>query len=72
MPLISILSMRQILSFFIKTIRQFLADKLNQYNTTLPYLITMIIALVVVVGGINLFIELTETLKTELLASYDT
>ena len=72
MPLISILSMRQILSFFIKTIRQLLADKLNQYNTTLPYLITMIIALVVVVGGINLFIELTETLKTELLASYDT
>jgi hypothetical protein len=72
MPLISILSIRQILSFFIKTIRQFLADKLNQYNTTLPYLITMIIALVVVVGGINLFIELTETLKTELLTSHDT
>ena len=69
---ISILNMRQILSSFIKTIRRILADKLNQYNTTLPYLITVIIALIVVVGGINLFIELTETLKTEILASYDT
>jgi undecaprenyl-diphosphatase len=64
--------MRQFLYSFIKSIRQFLADKLNQYNTTLPYLITMVIALVVVVGGINLFIELTDTLKTDILATYDT
>ncbi|WP_339842246.1 phosphatase PAP2 family protein [uncultured Maribacter sp.] len=63
--------MRQILSSFIKSVRKFLADKLNQYNTTLPYLITVIIALIVVVGGINAFIELTETLKTEVLANYD-
>ena len=45
---------------------------LHQYNTTLPYVITVIVALIVVVGGINLFIELTETLKTDLLATYDT
>jgi len=64
--------MKQSLFLFIKSLREFLANKLNQYNTTLPYVITVIIALVVVVGGINLFVELTETLKTEMLATYDT
>lgn len=64
--------MRQSLYTFIKSVRQFLADKFHHYNSNLPYLITVIIALVVVVGGINLFIELTETLKTEVLATYDT
>ena len=62
--------MRQFLYSILKSIRQFLADKLNQYNTTLPYLITVVIALVVVVGGINLFIELTDTLKTDILATF--
>ena len=64
--------MKQSLFTFIKSLREFLANKLNQYNTTLPYVITVIIALVIVVGGINLFVELTETLKTETLATYDT
>ncbi|MGB2760888.1 MAG: phosphatase PAP2 family protein [Maribacter stanieri] len=64
--------MKQTLFSLIKTLREFLANKLNQYNTTLPYVITVIVALIVVVGGINLFIELTETLKTDLLATYDT
>ncbi|TLP79206.1 phosphatase PAP2 family protein [Maribacter sp. ACAM166] len=64
--------MRQTLYAFIKSIRKFLADKLPQYNANLPYLITVLIALVIVVGGINLFIAFTETLKTEVLASYDT
>lgn len=66
------LGMKQTLFNLIKTLREFLANKLNQYNTTLPYVITVIVALIVVVGGINLFIELTETLKTDLLATYDT
>ena len=64
--------MKQTLFSLIKTLREFLANKLNQYNTTLPYVITVIVVLIVVVGGINLFIELTETLKTDLLATYDT
>tara|TARA_R110002167_G_scaffold52494_1_gene151531 strand:+ start:570 stop:1307 length:738 start_codon:yes stop_codon:yes gene_type:complete len=66
------LGMKQTLFSLIKTLREFLANKLNQYNTTLPYVITVIVVLIVVVGGINLFIELTETLKTDLLATYDT
>ncbi|MEP2279013.1 phosphatase PAP2 family protein [Maribacter sp.] len=64
--------MKQSLFTFIKKLREFLANKLNQYNTTLPYVITVIVALFIVVGGINLFVELTETLKTETLATYDT
>lgn len=64
--------MKQSLFTFIKSLREFLANKLNQYNTTLPYVITVLIALILVVGGINLFVELTETLKTETLATYDT
>ena len=63
--------MRQALYAFIKSVHKFLAHIFHEYNTKLPYLITVIIALMVVVGGINLFIELTETLKTELLARYD-
>lgn len=64
--------MKKTLFAFIKFVRKFLADKFHQYDKGLPYLITVVIALVIVVGGINVFIELTETLKTEVLADYDT
>ncbi|MDO1514741.1 phosphatase PAP2 family protein [Maribacter confluentis] len=64
--------MKQSLFTFIKKLREFLEKKLHQYNTTLPYVITVVVALILVVGGINLFIELTDTLKTETLAMYDT
>ncbi len=65
------LSMKQSLYNFIKSVRKFLAETFHQYDKGLPYLITLIIALIIVVGGINLFIELTGTLKTGVLASYD-
>ncbi|MDO6473278.1 phosphatase PAP2 family protein [Maribacter sp. 1_MG-2023] len=64
--------MKQSLFTFIISLREFLANKLNQYNTTLLYVITVKIAFVIVVGGINLFVELTEILKTETPATYDT
>lgn len=63
--------MRKAIILLINNLRKFLREKFNQYNVTLPYVITLIVALVVVVGGINLFIELTETLKSDLLADYD-
>lgn len=63
--------MRKAIRLFISDLRTFLRDKFDQYDVTLPYVITVIIALIVVVGGINLFIELTETLKSEMLADYD-
>lgn len=63
--------MRKVVKLLISKLRTFLRDKFHQYDVTLPYIITVIIALIVVVGGINLFIELTETLKSDLLADYD-
>lgn len=51
--------------------RSFLIAKFQQYNVTLPYLILIILALVIVVVGINIFVELTDTLPTEGLKAYD-
>lgn len=63
--------MRKAIRLLISKLRTFLRDKLHQYDVTLPYVITVVIALIVVVGGINLFVELTETLKSDVLADYD-
>lgn len=63
--------MRKTIKLLIDKLRAFLREKLHQYDVTLPYVITLIIALIIVVGGINLFVELTESLKTDLLADYD-
>lgn len=63
--------MRKTVKLLIDKLRAFLREKFHQYDVTLPYIITVVIALVIVVGGINIFIELTETLKTDLLANYD-
>lgn len=63
--------MRKAITLLISKLRTFLRDKFHQYDVTLPYVITILVALIIVVGGINLFIELTETLKSDLLAEYD-
>ncbi|MBJ7881775.1 phosphatase PAP2 family protein [Gelidibacter salicanalis] len=63
--------MRKTVKLLIDKLRTFLREKFHQYDVTLPYIITVIIALIVVVGGINLFVELTDTLKSDLLADYD-
>lgn len=63
--------MRETLYALIKSIRKFLAEKLHQYDKGLPYIITVVIALIIVVGGINLFIELTEHIKDDVLKQYD-
>lgn len=43
----------------------------GKYDVTLPYFITILLAFVIVVGGINFFIELTDTLTTDELKHYD-
>lgn len=63
--------MRKALIAFIRKLREILVGKFHQYNASLPYVITVIIALIVVIGGINLFIELTDELTTDTLATYD-
>ncbi|WP_179315524.1 phosphatase PAP2 family protein [Winogradskyella undariae] len=49
-----------------------LVSLLKKYNVRLPYLTISLIAIFIVVGGINLFIELTENLKTTTLSQFDT
>ncbi|WP_347374845.1 phosphatase PAP2 family protein [Aequorivita sp. Q41] len=63
--------MRQYLVSFIKKFRGFLKYNFRRDNPKLPYIITALVAFVVVVGGLNLFVELTETIKEEILATYD-
>ncbi len=64
-------SMRQAVWTLIRKIRDILVNTFQQYNANLPYIITVVFALILVVGGINVFIELTDTLKTDTLALYD-
>jgi len=63
--------MKETLRIIIGRIRGFLSRQFQKYDEKLPYIITIFFALILVVGGINLFVELTEALKTEALAYYD-
>lgn len=50
----------------IQKVKAFLIRNFHQYNSQLPYILTAVAALIVVIGGINLFIELTDELKDDL------
>ena len=63
--------MRQSLYLFILKLRNLLAQKFKQYDAKLPYLITVFIALIIVVFGVNVFIELTDTLESDMLNEWD-
>lgn len=52
-------------------IRNLLRNTFHQYNDQLPFFITIFIALLMVVGGINLFIDLTESMHSDGLVTYD-
>ncbi len=56
---------------FLLGLKSILRDKFHQYNHKLPYIITIILALIIVVVGINVFIELTNTLNSNLVTKYD-
>ncbi|WP_341215543.1 phosphatase PAP2 family protein [uncultured Wocania sp.] len=56
---------------FLKKLIKKLRGLLGKYDVTFPYVITIVLALIVVIGGINIFIELTDTLSTEQLSNYD-
>ncbi|WP_010229485.1 phosphatase PAP2 family protein [Gillisia marina] len=56
---------------FLRGLESILRDKFHQYNHKLPYIISIILALIIVVVGINVFIELTNTLNSELVTKYD-
>lgn len=61
---------KQVIQALVK-VKQILQEKLSQYNEHLPFIITIIVALIIVVAGINLFIDLTNTLHSDALAKYD-
>jgi len=63
--------MRQTLFKLIKNFRDFLWRIFHKDNPKLPYIIIVLLAFIVVVGGLNLFIELTDTLKDDVLVNYD-
>lgn len=56
---------------FLVQIRQLLRKTFHQDNDQLPFFIAIFIALIIVVGGINLFIDLTESMHSDGLVAYD-
>ena len=65
------MNMRDMLGGFIRRIRNFLLQTFGSYQEKMPYVLMVAFALIIVIGGINLFIELTATLQTDTLAAYD-
>lgn len=63
--------MKDTLKALLKKLRTMLTVNFKQNDVKLPYIIMVLVALAVVVAGINLFIELTEGLQSEALAVYD-
>ena len=63
--------MRKFLRLVIAKLRSLLGPLLKSYPGLSPYLLTFGIGLILVIGGINLFVELTDTLSTETLKAWD-
>jgi len=64
--------MQKILKSIIDECKSLLSSWFSNYNISLPYLLLSALAIALVIGGISLFVELTEVLKTEELAKFDT
>ncbi|TYB71818.1 phosphatase PAP2 family protein [Bizionia gelidisalsuginis] len=63
--------MRKEIKLIINKLKALLKKWFNNYNEHLPYIITSGIALIIVIGAVTVFIELTENLKSEILGQYD-
>lgn len=64
--------MKEKLIAIVDYFRALLTKFSKNHNSKLPYIITTIIAVIILVGTINLFEELTDALKSTYLATYDT
>lgn len=51
--------------------KKILQEKFHQYNDQLPFIIAIFVALIFVVGGINVFIDLTEILHSKAITRFD-
>ncbi|MCZ4320056.1 phosphatase PAP2 family protein [Aequorivita viscosa] len=63
--------MRQTLFNLIKKLVSFLRHTFRKDNPKLPYILIALAALILVIAGTNIFIELTETLREDELSQYD-
>ena len=61
---------KEILSL-LKEIKKILTLILKRYDNKLPYVLIFIIALIIFIGSFDLFVELTEDLQSEAVATYD-
>lgn len=64
--------MQKELITLLRSVKKFLANQFHKYDAKLPYILTTLITLIIVAGGIRIFIELTESLKTDYLGKFDT
>lgn len=64
--------MYQQLKLFISKFKEFLSQKFHKYDSKVPYIITVLVTLLVVVFGIKFFLKLTRNLHTDLLSEFDT
>jgi undecaprenyl-diphosphatase len=64
--------MQKEIKFVITQCKLLLSYLFKKYDKQLPYMIISALAVLLVIGGISLFLELTENLKTDQLAFYDT
>lgn len=63
--------MKEKLIAIVDYFKVFLVKIFKSYSSKLPYIIITIIAVIILVGTINIFEELTEDLKSTYLANYD-
>ncbi|EAQ42250.1 phosphatase PAP2 family protein [Polaribacter sp. MED152] len=59
------------LKLFISKFKEFLSQKFKKYDGKIPYIITVVVTLLVVVLGIKFFLKLTRNLHTDLLSDFD-
>lgn len=57
---------------FLKLVKEYLSIKFKKYDSKIPYAIIIAVALAIVILGIKFFVELTESLHTDILANSDT
>ncbi len=60
------------LKFLISRFKEFLSQKFQKYDGKIPYLVTVIITLIIVIYGIKFFVKLTKNLHTDVLSEFDT
>ncbi|MGJ8549665.1 phosphatase PAP2 family protein [Winogradskyella wichelsiae] len=64
--------MQNEIKIIINKVRQLLSTVFKHQNEQLPYIVISIVAILIVIGSVNVFIELTQNLKTNALAEFDT